>query len=168
MLSKVLANVTVVLHQKSSSPLLEFFVCSHSQTTESNPVELQTFPHMLMWAFPKCYISWKREKVKVQVYFYETNNYINYILTLSLDHKLRINFTFILSIFLNSFVLMWSMLSFVFIEGECKKIIIFQFSTLNCEKKKEKIKRDKNLLKIIFQITISLIFRSLHNFDYYK
>lgn len=91
------------------------------------------------------------------MYFYETNNYINCILTLSLDHKLRINFAFILSIFSNSFVLMWSRLSFVFIERECKKIIIFQFSTLNWEEKKEKRKRNKNLIKIIFQITISLI-----------
>lgn len=132
--------MTTVLHQKSSSPLLEFCVCSHSQTTESNPVELQTFPHMLMGAFPKCYFSYKREKLKIQVYFYETNNYINCILMLSLDHKLRINFAFILSIFFNSFVLMWSRLSFVFIERECKEIIIFQFSTVNWEKKRKKEK----------------------------
>lgn len=59
---------------------------------------------------------------------------------LSLDHKLRINFAFILSIFFNSFVLMLSRLSFVFIERECKEIIIFQFSTVKWEKKRKKEK----------------------------
>lgn len=49
-----LCELSTVLHQKSSSPLLEFCVCSYSQTTERKPPESQTFPHMQICFFPKC------------------------------------------------------------------------------------------------------------------
>lgn len=54
-------------------------------------------------------------------------------------------------------------------KGWKKKKDFFQCNTPDREKNnEEKKKRDRKIIKIIFQITVSLIVKIFHNFNYYN
>lgn len=55
-----------------SKPLTRVLCLFAFPNYRKKAAELETFPHTHAWGFPMYYFSWKREKLNVLAYFYET------------------------------------------------------------------------------------------------